>query len=214
MEKSPQAKTCVLAIISLVLGLLFFIPTGLAALVLGIIALVRISKHKEELEGKGLAIAGTIIGGIRIIILPFVIIGLINVGLIFPGVSTAREEALQLETASNMRQIGIAFAREEALQLETASNMRQIGLALYAHAKNNGGDLPANLDELVTEDYLADDEIFENAFGGAMEMDSAAAGGCLWGMNATDVLVTDNESTTGKSTGYKLNADGSVDMGK
>jgi len=187
MEKSPQAKTCVLAIISLVLGLLFFIPTGLAALVLGIIALVRISKHKEELEGKGLAIAGTIIGGIRIIILLFVIMG-VAAGFICPGVFSAREEALKTQTASNLRQVGIA---------------------LYAHAKNNNGAFPSYLAELEEENYISDNSIFENAYGYPFTFNQA--GKNLYELTSTATLVADDNSN--KSTGYKLKADGSVDMG-
>jgi type II secretory pathway pseudopilin PulG len=187
MEKLPQAKTSVLAIISLVLSLLFFIPlTGVAALIIGIIALFKISEHKEELKGKGLAIAGTIIGGISTIILLLVIIGFVT-GLVLPGIQQARTEALDMQTASNLR---------------------QIGLCLYAHAKNNNGALPSYLAELETEGYINDNSILKNAYGHPFNFKQADNN--LYDMTRSDILVIDDYLDT--STGYKLRADGSVDV--
>ena len=52
-----------LAIISLVLSLIFFIPfLSVIAIILGIVALVQIKKTKQQ--GKGLAIAGIVIGSL------------------------------------------------------------------------------------------------------------------------------------------------------
>ncbi|MDP8261629.1 MAG: prepilin-type N-terminal cleavage/methylation domain-containing protein [Candidatus Kappaea frigidicola] len=105
---------------------------------------------------------------------------------------------------------GVFTAREEALKTQTASNLRQIGIALYAHAKNNAGILPANVAELVTDGYLTDDSVFENAFGGDMELEAAVMSKSLYAMDSTDVLITDDEIVTEKATGYELRADGSV----
>ncbi len=66
-EQPPQPlKTSVLAIISLVLGLLFCIPFAapLVGLVLGIVALVMIAKPERALKGRGLAIAGVVVSAI------------------------------------------------------------------------------------------------------------------------------------------------------
>jgi len=65
------------AIVSLVCGCFFLIPllgmlTSLAAVILGIIALVNISGNKETLKGKGLAVAGIVLGGIGLIVIPMV----------------------------------------------------------------------------------------------------------------------------------------------
>ncbi len=139
MENSLQAKTYnTLAIVSLFLSLLIFIPlTGLAGLVVGIIALAKISKCKKELTGQGLAIAGTIIGGIRTVLLLVLVIGFFA-GLIGPGIQSAKTEALEVQAASNLRQTGIA---------------------LYAYAKNHEGNLPEKLSELNDAGYIDDASI-------------------------------------------------------
>jgi general secretion pathway protein G len=67
----PVIKTSGLAIVSLVLGILSFcfgFITGIPALILGIIALVKISKSTGALKGQGLAVAGLCTGGIGMII--------------------------------------------------------------------------------------------------------------------------------------------------
>jgi hypothetical protein len=80
-------KTNVLAIISLVVAiapiLLIFIPyiaclaflCPLAAIILGIVALTQISKSGGLQKGKGLAIAGIIVGGLWVILIPAIVIG-------------------------------------------------------------------------------------------------------------------------------------------
>jgi tetratricopeptide (TPR) repeat protein len=67
----PTPKTSVLAILSLVFALIgiYFSPLLLPALIIGIIALVRIKNNRAALTGKGLAIAGIIISTVVIIIL-------------------------------------------------------------------------------------------------------------------------------------------------
>ena len=75
MTKEQKKKTLGLAITSLVFGCLFLIPFlgflfSLAAIVLGIIALVSIAKNKETIKGQGLAITGIVLGAIGVIIIP------------------------------------------------------------------------------------------------------------------------------------------------
>ena len=72
-----QKKTLRMAITSLVFGCLFIIPIlgvlfSLTALVLGIVALVIISRNKETTKGAGLAITGIVLGSIGIIIIPII----------------------------------------------------------------------------------------------------------------------------------------------
>ena len=76
MVETIQKKTCVLAILSLVFGCFFIIPLlgilfSIPALILGIIALVTISKEENNLKGRGLAISGIVLGAIGIILIPF-----------------------------------------------------------------------------------------------------------------------------------------------
>jgi hypothetical protein len=66
-SQNADTKTSGLAIASLILGILSaFIITGIAAIILGIVALVKIRKSSGQLKGKGLAVAGI---GISIIVL-------------------------------------------------------------------------------------------------------------------------------------------------
>jgi general secretion pathway protein G len=68
----PVARTCGLAIASLVLGILSFFClgfiTGIPALVLGVIALIKIGKSTGALKGQGVAIAGLCTGGIGMLV--------------------------------------------------------------------------------------------------------------------------------------------------
>jgi len=79
MNQEQKKKTLGIAIGSLVCGCFFFIPLlgqllGLLAIILGIFALVMISKDKQTLKGNGLAITGIVLGAISIIIAPLYII--------------------------------------------------------------------------------------------------------------------------------------------
>src|SRR5207302_2630522 len=69
----PTGKTSGLAIASLVLGALGWLTFGITALpglVLGIVALVVIHRSRSGLRGTGLAIAGTVVSGVFLLILP------------------------------------------------------------------------------------------------------------------------------------------------
>lgn len=75
MSEGQQKKTLGMAIASLVFGCFLLIPLlglvfSIPAIILGIIALVKIGHNKETLKGSGLAIAGIILGAIGIIIIP------------------------------------------------------------------------------------------------------------------------------------------------
>ena len=77
MTEVQKQITLRTAIASLVCGCFFLIPfigmlTSLAAVILGIIALVHISGNKETLGGKGMAIAGIVLGGIGMLLIPMV----------------------------------------------------------------------------------------------------------------------------------------------
>ena len=110
---------------------------------------------------------------------------------------------------------GVFTARQEALKTQVASNMRQIGIALYAHAKNNDGELPATLLALdpevpsaATPTYLEGvAELELNIDDNAFTFD--AASGNLYSLTASTALVTD-DAEGDNETGYVLRADGSV----
>jgi len=106
-----QKKTLGLAITSLVFGCLFIIPIlgilfSLPALILGIVSLVIISKNKETIKGKGLAITGIVLGSIGIIIIP--IIGLIA-AIAFPAFVRSSEKAHMASAKAALRTISNAY---------------------------------------------------------------------------------------------------------
>ncbi|MCF7873998.1 MAG: DUF4190 domain-containing protein [Candidatus Omnitrophica bacterium] len=72
-----QKKTLGMAIASLVFGCLILIPIlnipfAITAIILGIIALNKISSNKDTLKGRGLAISGIVLGGVGIVLIPII----------------------------------------------------------------------------------------------------------------------------------------------
>jgi hypothetical protein len=88
---------------ALVLGLLSFcfgILAALPAVILGIVALVEISRSRGRLGGKGTAIAGLILGCVGLVVVP--------VMLVF-AVQRVRESAANIKSQNNLKQMGIAM---------------------------------------------------------------------------------------------------------
>ena len=98
-----------IAIAALVFGILGF-PTcglgGVAAIILGIIALLQISKSNGEIGGRNMAIAGLVLGGISIILLPFIAI---LAAILFPVFAKARGASSKTHCMNNMKQLGTAL---------------------------------------------------------------------------------------------------------
>ncbi|MBM3251264.1 MAG: DUF4190 domain-containing protein [Candidatus Omnitrophica bacterium] len=104
-------KTLGLAVASLICGLFFIIPLlgmllSLAALILGIIALVKISNNKDTLKGKGLAITGIVLG----------LIGLVIVPILALMVAIAVPNALRARITANE-----AFAKATLISISSAA---------------------------------------------------------------------------------------------
>jgi prepilin-type processing-associated H-X9-DG protein len=95
------AKTSGLAIASLILGLLGIACgfTAIVGLVLGIVALVQINKSQGRLRGQGLAIAGVIISGIFILVMP---------AMLLPALAKAKARAQSINCVNNVKQIALA----------------------------------------------------------------------------------------------------------
>ena len=122
-DASGRTRTSGLAIAALVLGICA-LPTcgvlGLPGLVLGIVALVKIGRSQGRIGGNGLAIAGTVLSGLSVLVMPVMIA--VMIAILMPALSRARSQALQVSCGSNMRQLAyasLAYANDNGEQLPT-----------------------------------------------------------------------------------------------
>jgi Protein of unknown function (DUF1559)/Domain of unknown function (DUF4190) len=106
-ERTPAARgpvaTSELASVSRVLGISSIICsylTGLPAVVLGIIALVRIYQSRGRLLGTGMAVTGIGFGSLA----PALVFA-----LIYPAIQAKREAAWRLQSGNNLKAIGLAL---------------------------------------------------------------------------------------------------------
>lgn len=132
----PVRKTSGLAITSLVLGCFsFFLSclTGIPAVICGILALREIGR-KTGLEGQGQAIAGIILGGFSMLILPML------AGLAIPAISGALDAAKQTKEVADIRMVGIA---------------------LYAYATEHDGKYPDSLETLAQGKDIDETQLYK-----------------------------------------------------
>ncbi len=106
---SGPTKTSVMAILSLVLGVLGFGTCGLGGLIgviLGIVALVSINKSAGRLGGQGLAIGGIVVSAAGLIagLLP------IGFGILLPAIGAPRQAAVNAMSMNSLRQVSVAAA--------------------------------------------------------------------------------------------------------
>jgi prepilin-type processing-associated H-X9-DG protein len=134
-QPGQQVATSRLAIFSLVLSLLSYVCLwvvgGLIGAILGVMALAQISSSEGRLSGRGLAIAGIVLGVINFVMIgPLLILG----GLLLPAVQKVRAAANKMLDATNMRQIGIAMHHyhNERNQLPTQAIMSPDGKPLLS----------------------------------------------------------------------------------
>ena len=101
----PRPKTSALAVTSLVLGVIGLFSCGITAfvgLILGIIAIIKIRNSEGRLGGFGLALAGTIVSGVFIIMIP------IYAALLLPALAAAKGRALEISCVNNEKQLALA----------------------------------------------------------------------------------------------------------
>ena len=139
-SRSPSSPpTSGLAIASLVCGVAGFFFCGIpaiAGLILGIVALSKIASSKGELGGKGLAIAGTVVSAVTIL-----------VGIVMAGIWAA------------MLIPALSRARAEAQKAACMSNLNQIGIAITMYRRENAQQWPDSLEDLHP-DYIQSREVF------------------------------------------------------
>jgi hypothetical protein len=102
---SASSRTSALAVTSLVLGVLGAFTCGITALfglVLGIIAMVKISNSRGTLRGGGIALAGVIVSGIFMILIPFF------AAMMLPALVAAKQKAQAINCVSNEKQLALA----------------------------------------------------------------------------------------------------------
>jgi prepilin-type processing-associated H-X9-DG protein len=101
-----KIKTSALAVTSLVLGILGLFTCGATALfglIFGIISLVKVSRSNGSLQGKGLALAGTILSGIFLFLLP------IFAAMLLPALAAAKDKAQEITCINNEKQLSLAI---------------------------------------------------------------------------------------------------------
>jgi prepilin-type processing-associated H-X9-DG protein len=120
--RGKPSKTSVLAIASLVLGILGLCSFGLTALlglILGVVSMVRINRSNGALKGSGVALAGTVVSGVFLLMLP------VFAGLLLPALAKAKSKATAIRCMNSMRQLGLAarlYADDNQERFPSAAN--------------------------------------------------------------------------------------------
>jgi type II secretory pathway pseudopilin PulG len=103
---AAPVKTSGMAIASLVLGILGLFTCGITALIgliFGIIAMVKVKNSGGRLGGNGIALAGVIVSGIFLFMLPFIL-----AGMLLPALAAAKQKSEAINCVNNLKQLALA----------------------------------------------------------------------------------------------------------
>jgi prepilin-type processing-associated H-X9-DG protein len=127
---APAPKTSGLAIASLILGIVGPCTVGLGSIIgiiLGIVGLVKIGKSAGAKGGRGLAIAGIVVSGLGILLLP-ALLGILAT-ILMPAVISAKDTAKSFQSMNNVSQLCKAaqlYAASHGQQLPPADSWPQV----------------------------------------------------------------------------------------
>lgn len=139
--------TCGMAIASLAFGIssfMCFMFTGLVGVILGVIALSKISGSNGRLGGKGLAVAGIVTGAMGCVWT------LIAPALMLPAIQQVRVAARRVHVMNNVRQITLANLIHE-------SEYRRLGSNVSEKLRDAGENLSWRVHLLP---HLGEDELY------------------------------------------------------
>jgi prepilin-type processing-associated H-X9-DG protein len=99
----PSAGMAVTSLVLSLVGLVLCPLTSLPGLIVGIVALVRANETPPRASGKGMAIAGIVVGGLgllgALITIPLMI------AILLPAMAVARDAAMDLKSMENVREM-------------------------------------------------------------------------------------------------------------
>jgi prepilin-type processing-associated H-X9-DG protein len=104
LAPAEPSKSSGMAIASLVLGILGFCTAGLTALlglVFGLVALSQIRRSQGALKGRGFALAGTIVSGVAMLMIPIVL------AIAIPAANKGMTQARTIVCMNNMKQLAL-----------------------------------------------------------------------------------------------------------
>lgn len=191
MAATPQG-TSGLAIASLIFGILVFLTFGLAglpAVILGHMGLSRIKKSGGALKGRGMAIAG-------------LVMGYLGFGLTFIAV------------LASLAVPAFTMVQQQGNQMKVVINAKQLVIGMKQYALENDGNFPPTLETLFEEQILADRKLLE--FPGGMNVPGQAwdyRGAGLKDSNPgnTIVLVTKQADRSKKKVVARIDGSASVE---
>jgi type II secretory pathway pseudopilin PulG len=105
LQEEGSPGTAIASLICGILSLVLACLTGIPAIVLGVLAIKKIGRSNGALGGRGMAIAGLVLGSVGTMITGVAILA----GLAIPAFNQVQEKARMMQAASNARQIIITM---------------------------------------------------------------------------------------------------------